>query len=55
MPHPDDIDLLETDPMIVRSQSYDLVLNGWELGSGSIRIPPCGHPAPRLQALGNIR
>ncbi len=38
MPHPDDIDLLETDPMAVRSQSYDLVLNGWELGSGSIRI-----------------
>ena len=38
MPHPDDIDLLEPDPMIVRSQSYDLVLNGWELGSGSIRI-----------------
>ena len=38
MPHPDDIALLETDPMVVRSQSYDLVLNGWELGSGSIRI-----------------
>ena len=38
MPHPDDIDLLESDPMAVRSQSYDLVLNGWELGSGSIRI-----------------
>ena len=38
MPHPDDIDLLEADPLRVRSQSYDLVLNGWELGSGSIRI-----------------
>jgi aspartyl-tRNA synthetase len=38
MPHPDDLDLLESDPMRVRSQAYDLVLNGWELGSGSIRI-----------------
>jgi aspartyl-tRNA synthetase len=38
MPHPDDLDLLLLDPLAVRSQSYDLVLNGWELGSGSVRI-----------------
>jgi aspartyl-tRNA synthetase len=38
MPHPDDVPLLESDPMAVRSIAYDLVLNGWELGSGSIRI-----------------
>jgi aspartyl-tRNA synthetase len=44
-PHPDDVDRLESDPMSVRSQAYDLVLNGWELGSGSIRIHQ-----PELQA-----
>ncbi len=38
MPHPDDLAILESDPLSVRSQSYDLVLNGWELGSGSVRI-----------------
>ncbi len=37
-PHPDDVDLIESDPLKVRSIAYDLVLNGWELGSGSIRI-----------------
>jgi len=38
MPHPDDLDRLDSEPLSVRSQAYDLVLNGWELGSGSVRI-----------------
>ncbi len=38
MPHPEDIDRLESEPLSVRAQAYDLVLNGWELGSGSVRI-----------------
>lgn len=37
-PHPEDVDKMISDPMSVRSIAYDLVLNGWELGSGSIRI-----------------
>ena len=38
MPRPEDMSRLESDPLSVRAQSYDLVLNGWELGSGSVRI-----------------
>jgi aspartyl-tRNA synthetase len=37
-PNPEDIGLMESDPGKVRSRAYDLVCNGWELFSGSIRI-----------------
>ena len=44
-PKPDDLDLLDTEPWRARAQAYDLVLNGTELGGGSIRIND-----PRVQS-----
>jgi aspartyl-tRNA synthetase len=37
-PHPDDMNLLEKSPEKVRSLAYDMILNGNEIGGGSIRI-----------------
>ena len=37
-PNPDDLDMLDSDPGAVRATAYDMVVNGNELGGGSIRI-----------------
>jgi aspartyl-tRNA synthetase len=51
-PHPDDIAFLDSDPGKVRSQSYDLVLNGVEIASGSIRIHQSALQAKMFQMIG---
>ena len=37
-PLEEDFDLLESDPLKIRSRAYDMILNGYELGGGSIRV-----------------
>jgi aspartyl-tRNA synthetase len=52
MPHVEDLDLIDSDPLKVRAQAYDLVLNGWELGSGSVRIHRADIQSRIFRALG---
>jgi aspartyl-tRNA synthetase len=37
-PHPDDIPLFQSNPAAIRANAYDMVINGVEVGGGSIRI-----------------
>jgi aspartyl-tRNA synthetase len=52
MPHVEDLELIDSDPLKVRAQAYDLVLNGWELGSGSVRIHRADIQSRIFRALG---
>jgi aspartyl-tRNA synthetase len=51
-PKPEDIALLDTDPGKVRANAYDLVINGVEIGGGSIRIHDKGLQKKMFQLLG---
>ena len=52
MPMEEDLDLLETEPDKVRARAYDIVLNGTEIGGGSIRIHQDDIQERMFEALG---
>ena len=52
MPMEEDLHMLETDPGKVRAKAYDIVLNGTELGGGSVRISDDGIEERMFEALG---
>ncbi|MDR1743552.1 MAG: aspartate--tRNA ligase [Dysgonamonadaceae bacterium] len=51
-PKPEDIPLLTTDPGLVRANAYDIVINGVEIGGGSIRIHNSDLQKKMFQVLG---
>jgi aspartyl-tRNA synthetase len=51
-PLAEDLELIEAEPLGVRAQAYDIVLNGYELGGGSIRIHQREDQARIFRALG---
>lgn len=52
MPMEEDLQYLETEPLKVRAKAYDMVLNGEELGGGSIRIHDSALQEKMFKALG---
>ena len=51
-PKPEDIQLMENDPSRVRANAYDLVINGVEIGGGSVRIHDAGVQKLMFKVLG---